>query len=199
VVESASSFRSKWIESADKTTHSHGLAGEHTHTGTAFTTWIDPTLAIEQVATIRDALIKARPAATSAFEANANGLIRELLSLDGQLESAFAGQASNPILFSHPVYGYLIRRYGLDGHSVHWEPGETPSDEDFAELAEFLKEHPAKWMIWEGEPNEATRGRLRELGVECVVFAPGGNLGPATGTWLEVQRANATALGKALQ
>ena len=39
-----------------KTTHSHGSEGDHEHSGTAFTTWLDPTLAAAQARAIKDAL-----------------------------------------------------------------------------------------------------------------------------------------------
>ena len=44
-------------------THSHGLEGEHEHSGTAFTTWLDPTLAAEQASAIKEALAARWPQA----------------------------------------------------------------------------------------------------------------------------------------
>src|SRR5262249_29408250 len=70
VIETADRFKNKWIEVKDAVTHSHGTTGAHTHKGTSFTTYIDPMLAIEQAQAILDALKKARPAQTKAFEAN---------------------------------------------------------------------------------------------------------------------------------
>jgi zinc transport system substrate-binding protein len=39
----------------------------------------------------------------------------------------------------------------------------------------MLAEKPAATMLWESEPLPETAQRLRALGVEAVVFGPGGN------------------------
>ena len=76
------------------------------------------------------------------------------------------------MVFSHPVYQYFARRYGLNARSVHWEPDEPPTDAMWAELKELLAEHPAKWMIWEGEPLAKTADKLAELGLEASPSLP---------------------------
>jgi len=43
------------------------------------------------------------------------------------------------------------------------------------ELNRILKEHPAKWMIWEGKPLLGSVQQLQALGVESLVFDPCGN------------------------
>jgi zinc transport system substrate-binding protein len=190
VVETAEGFRSTWIETKDGETHSHGLEGEHTHAGTAFTTWLDPMQAIEQAKAIRARLAEALPAQASVIDANYQALERDLRDIDARLESAVGTSHGLPLLFSHPIYDYLIRRFELNGRSVQWEPEAMPSEEEFARLAETLKEHPAKWMVWEDEPGSAIRTKLRELGVECVVVNPGSNMGTDWSGWLELQLAN---------
>ena len=44
-------------------------------------------------------------------------------------------------------------------------------------------------MIWEGEPKQGTVTRLREMGIESVVFDPCGNV-PEEGDFLTVMRLN---------
>jgi zinc transport system substrate-binding protein len=190
VVETAEGFRSTWIETKDGETHSHGLEGEHSHGGTAFTTWLDPMQAIEQAKAIRARLAEALPAQASVIDANYQALERDLRDIDARLESAVGTSHGLPLLFSHPIYDYLIRRFELNGRSVQWEPVAMPSEEEFARLAETLKEHPAKWMVWEDEPGSQIRTKLRELGVECVVVNPGSNMGTDWSGWLELQLAN---------
>ena len=200
LVPTAERFKSDWIESADGVTHSHGLSGQHTHKGTAFTTWIDPSLAEEQAIAIFEALAKARPDQRAAFEANLAKLKTDLADLDRTLEGAIHGQQSLPIVVSHPVYDYLLRRFALNATVVHWEPSELPSDAEWTAFEAMLAEHPARWMVWEDQPTQAVRDRLRALGVEVVVFNPGGNLGPGDpARWLELQRANAAELALVYQ
>ena len=74
-----------------------------------------------------------------------------------------------------------------------WEPDEVPSETRWAELAQLLKEHPAKWMLWEAEPAPESVERLRSLGVESIVFDPSGNR-PGEGDFLSVMLKNAASL-----
>jgi zinc transport system substrate-binding protein len=56
-----------------------------------------------------------------------------------------------------------------------------------------LKEHPARWMIWEQEPLAETADRLAGLGVRSVVFDPCANR-PINGDLLSVMDGNAANL-----
>ena len=86
-------------------------------------------------------------------------------------------------------YRYFQRRYGLKLQSVMWEPDEIPDEVAWSGLEDILKEHPAQWMIWEGEPLPQTTRRLRDMGVESIVFNPTGNR-PAEGDFLTMMRQN---------
>ena len=77
--------------------------------------------------------------------------------------------------------------------SVHWEPDEVPDEAMVRELEEILEDHPARFMIWEGEPAEESVERLRALGVQSVVFSPCGSV-PDSGDYLSTMRTNITGL-----
>jgi zinc transport system substrate-binding protein len=94
------------------------------------------------------------------------------------------------------VYQYFTRRYNLNARSVHWEPDQIPDQTMWDELERLLGEHPAKWMIWEGEPLETVVTRLAELGVDSVVFDPCGGA-PDEGDYLSVMEANVENLSRA--
>jgi zinc transport system substrate-binding protein len=70
-----------------------------------------------------------------------------------------------------------------------WEPDEVPDEAAWSGLGYLLREHPAQWMIWEGEPNTESVQRLRNLGVESRVFDPAGNR-PQDGDFLDVMQQN---------
>jgi zinc transport system substrate-binding protein len=182
-----------WSPDADAVTHTHGPAGEHAHRGTAFTTWLDPRLASSQAQSVADALGELLPADKAVFEQNLKALQADLAELDGQLNDIFARRPQMPVVFSHPVYQYLTRRYQLNGRSVHWEPDEVPTAPMLAELDELLRTHPARWMIWEGQPDQATVVELAKRDVSCVVFEPCGNA-PEEGDFLSVMRRNVANL-----
>ena len=68
LVDTGVTYEDRLIPLEEAVTHTHGPEGEHAHAGVAFTTWLDPTLAIEQARAIAGAFEKARPAATADFQ-----------------------------------------------------------------------------------------------------------------------------------
>jgi len=115
------------------------------------------------------------------------------MALDARLQEAFAGDAGTPLVASHPIYQYLARRYGLNLRAVLFEPDAFPDEAGWTALEHLLAEHHATTMLWEGEPTSETAARLREMGIETVVFDPCGNR-PATGDYLAVMEANVESL-----
>jgi zinc transport system substrate-binding protein len=193
LVDTSASFRDRYLVVEDAVVHSHGPGGEHSHGEIAFTTWLDPTLALEQARTLHAALVRARPAGAPVFEEGLAGLEADLEALDRRQEAIVGRDPARRLLGSHPVYQYLAGRYRLDLRSVHFEPDEYPDAEGWHGLEALLQEHPARWMLWEGEPLAETAARLRELGVESVVYDPCGNR-PESGDYLTVMEANAAGL-----
>ena len=198
LVDTSAGFRDQLIPLEEGVTHSHGPQGAHTHTGNAFTTWLDPSLAILQARAVRDAFAKTRPDRDAAFQQGFEALEADLRDLDQRLTSAAAAIGDTPLLFSHPVYQYLIRRYGLNAHSVHWEPDQAPTDAMWRELEELTAAHPARWMVWEGEPADETVKRLETMGLGSLVYTPSANT-PGEGDFLSVMRENAAGLDRSLR
>lgn len=189
LVDTSVSFQDRYIVIEDTVVHSHGPEGEHSHGETAFTTWLDPTLAIEHAKAIRDALAAARPEHEASFEQGLAALEQDLKALDERMERAAAAKAGEPLIASHPVYQYLARRYRLNLPAVHFEPHAFPDQEAWQELALMLEGHVAKAMLWEAEPANETAQRLRDMGVASVVFDPCANR-PDAGDYLSVMEAN---------
>lgn len=189
VLDTSNGFRERYITIESAVTHSHGSEGKHSHGDTAFTTWIDPLLAIEQARAIRDALSAKRPAHATEFERGFAALETDLLAVDQEFEAAFARYDGGPLLASHPVYQYLARRYGLQVASVHFEPDEPPDDKDWRELRDLAASNRARWMLWEAEPLNPTAQRLAALGVGVIVFDPCAASPPA-GDFLTVMQDN---------
>ena len=192
-VDTSAAFRDRLIPLTDTVTHQHGPKGAHTHSGSAFTTWLDPTLAVLQSRAIAASLAEARPDHATEIRANLAGLERDLNALDARLEAAAAKIGDAPLLFSHPVYDYLIRRYTLNARSLHWEPDTEPDPRSWHELRELLATHPARWMLWESAPLPGVVRALEDLGIASAVFDPTGNV-PAEGDYLAVMARNAAAL-----
>ena len=189
LVNTSARFKDRYIVTAEVLTHSHGPEGKHAHESLAFTTWMDLELAAMQAKAIGDALTRKNPRQRDAFQKNYKTLEKDLIKLDRDIQAVVSKDPLKPLLVSHPVYDYFARRYGLKIKSVHWEPDEVPSAEQWLELQKILKEHPAKWMIWEGEPMGESVERLKSIGVNSLVFDPCGNT-PDQGDLLTMMRQN---------
>ena len=144
---------------------------------------------------------KARPDREAAFQRGIRGpRDGDLRDLDQRLTAAATAIGDTPLLFSHPVYQYLIRGYGLNGSlgALGAGPSRLPK-RCGSELEELTADPPgARWMVWEGEPAEATVRQLEAMGIGSVVYAPCGST-PGEGDFLSVMRANATALDRLLR
>ena len=173
----------------NETVHQHGPSGKHSHQGTAFTTWLDPQLAIEQARAVMHGLSRLEPEQSGLFEANFEALKQRLTQLDQSLETAFTELGERPVIFSHPVYQYLQHRYGINGRSTHWEPEIEPGTREWIDFGNLLRQHPAKLMIWEEAPLDSVREKLLRMGIEVVVFSPTGNT-PGNGDYFTVMQQN---------
>jgi zinc transport system substrate-binding protein len=192
LVDTSAEFRERAIPLEDELTHLHGPGGAHSHQGFASTTWLDPELAILQARQVARAFVAARPEQEAAFRAGLEALEAELRALDARLAAAARALNGAPLLFSHPVYQYLVRRYALDARSLHWEPDAAPAPDQWRELDALLAAQPARALIWEAEPLPETRRALEARGLPSVVFAPAAST-RAEGDFLDEMRRNAAA------
>jgi zinc transport system substrate-binding protein len=189
LVHTSAAFRDEYIETTDAITHSHGLDGEHSHSGTAFTTWLDFSQASAQAKAIMDAMVRKLPDKKKYFEKNYEALEKDLMGLDADIRKIVARDQDRPLVASHPIYQYFARRYGLNLEAVMWEPDEFPTNEQWSELEYGLKGHPARYMLWEGYPLDESVKRLEHMGVGSIVFAPCMNT-PEEGDFMSVMKQN---------
>jgi len=178
--------------------HSHGPEGDHSHGELAFTLWLDLTLYEKQVTAIAESLSRLLPDAADVIARRREALLLELRELHRELAAVGRQLEGAPLLYSHPVYQYLQRRYRLNGRALHWEPGEQPSDDEWAKLDALLAAHPARIMLWEDEPLAKTREQLQRRGIDVVVFRPMGNR-PSDGDFATNLHADITNLAGAVR
>ena len=194
LVNTSSGFEEQLVRVEGTVTHAHGPAGEHAHEGTAFTTWLDPTQAIQQAEAIERAFSAAWPEHEPSFREGFESLQADLLALEEQLSAAFRPLDGRPLMASHPVYQYIARRYDLDLESVQWEPSEMPTSAMWRQFRELLQGHPARLMLWEGAPSAEITDELVSLEVLPAVFDQCGNA-PEEGDYLSVMGQNVDNLG----
>ena len=198
IVDTSRPFKDRYITTKEVMTHSHGGAGEHAHESLAFTIWLDFELAARQAKAIAAAMGRKRPQLRDTFQNNSKALAQDLKALDRDIQAIVSKNSATPLTVSHPVYDYFARRYRLNIASVHWEPDQVPGDSHIEELKGILKQHPAQWMIWEGEPVPASVDKLKALGVDSLVFDPCSN-SPDQGDFMTVMRSNVDNLRNAFQ
>ena len=197
VVDTSEGIRDRFIYEEDAISHSHGNEEKHSHGATASTTWLDCELMVLQSRLIYETLKNRFPEFGDAFGKAYQDLESDLMALDERFKAAVPEGFEEVGYASHPVYQYLARRYGLSLVSFHWEPGETPDENEWAFFHLRMEDVPAKWMLWEGEPNAETRRRLEMAGVTPIVFPTYGGH-PAGGNWLSLMQENADRLARAL-
>ncbi len=198
IVDTSKKFRDQYIVGKGAVSHSHGPGGEHSHAGTAFTTWLDFSYATKQAQAIAKALGRKQPTLVNTFNKNLAALVKDLNALDEDMQAVVSRAPDKPLVASHPVYQYLARRYGLNLKSVMWEPDELLVEPQWQDLANLLANHPARWMIWEGSPLKASVEKLKAMHVDSLVLDPCGNT-PAPGDYLSVMRQNVENLKLAFQ
>ena len=198
VVNTSEAFKDHYIKEQEGASHSHGGDGDHVHYGFAFTTWLNFKFAGQQAEAILEVLISKRPQFKEVFTANFNTLKTELQKLDLQMSALSEKLPETAIFASHPVYQYLGERYNLNIISEHWEPGEIPTEIQWEEFKHNLDLHPANLMLWEGEPADELKLRLKDAKVTTVLFNPCSNK-PIEGDFLTILKQNISNLKKYIE
>ena len=196
LVDTSGALADKLIPVDDTVTHSHGPGGDRSHQGMAFTSWLDMEFATSQARAVFNSLVRLRPENEPDYRVRLYELEKDLGELDTRLKVVAERIGDQQLLFSHPVFQYLEHAYQLNGRSVHWEPDETPGDEQWRELLELLSERDAAWMIWEDEPLPEAVSRLEGMGIQSLVFRPCANR-PTQGSFMSVMLDNVIALERA--
>ena len=197
LVDTSRAFRDQFIPMNSGPLHSHGPEGQHSHGQFAFTLWLDLSIYLRQVDAVAAALQQRHLQESEEIASRQQGIVERITALHAELENLGKGFNGTPIIYSHPVYQYFNRRYGFNGRSLHWEPDQLPSAQDWLELVSLSEHHAASVMLWEAEPLPQTRAKLEALGVVVVVFKPMGNR-PAANDFYTVMAANIERLKAAL-
>jgi len=193
IVITAKGCRDAFLSSEETAQHQHGPEGEHAHAGLAFTTWLDFRLAVCQAAHIRDALVERWPEEKANIASEFESLERDLLDLDQRMREVGKAMRDQPLLASHPVYAYLADAYGLSIESLHLEPDQVLSEDDWREIDALRTQHHARRMLWEAPPLEATESGLIARGLTSLVFDPAARR-PSEGDFMAAMKANVDRL-----
>ncbi len=170
--------------------HDHGSVNPHI--------WLDPVLAEQQVNTIRDGLIAAKPACKTQFMANAAAFTAQLRILDTELAAQFKPFFGKTFVVFHDFHAYFAKRYGLKGTFVVDVPEENPTPDDLKRVASTAQKSQLKALL--SEPQEGAgpfEALAKDLGVKVGEFdsmETGPEMGQQPASYFLVMRRNAKAL-----
>ncbi len=209
VIEAAAGLEPRTPQPGEPTHDEETGGGDDAHEGEVDPHfWLDPTLAVSYVTTIRDALIEVDPAGADEYRTNAEAYIAELDELDrwiaAQVETI--DPVDRQLVMNHVSHGYYADRYGLRivGAVIPGvSSGETPSARDLAELVATVRRTGVKAIFVDiGEDPGLGRQIAAETGIEVVddlrvhsLSEPGGG----AATYIEMLRHDTQRIVEALR
>jgi zinc transport system substrate-binding protein len=136
--------------------------------------WLDPVNAQAQVEAIRAGLARADEANAATYAENAARLVGELDALHQAFAQGLGRCARREIVVSRAAYGHLAARYELTQVALTGLPAEVePDPDDTARVADFLREHEARYVFFDTLAEAQLAGPLvREAGAEPLVLHP---------------------------
>ena len=125
--------------------HGHG----HHHEGGNPHVWLDPVLAQQQVATIRDGLIEIDPNNADNYRTNADAYIQQLQQLDNEFQQRLAPVAGCNFITFHDAFPYLAQRYGLQQEAIVEIPEDSITPKDIQRVQQAAKQYQVKALLTE--------------------------------------------------
>lgn len=134
--------------------------------------WLDPLLALEQVAAIGRGLIRADPEGRAVYEADAASLAGELRALHEVFAAALATCRRREFITAHAAFGYLAKRYGLGMTAIQGPSAEAePSPGRLAAVVRLARQHGIRVVYTDPlEPSRAAEAVAREAGATLGVL-----------------------------
>ena len=176
--------------------HGHG----HHHEEGDPHVWLDPVLAQQQVANIRDELIAIDPNNADSYRSNAEAYIQQLQQLDNEFQEKLAPvQGCNFITF-HDAFRYLAQRYGLQQEAIVEIPEDSITPQDIQRVQQIAEEYQVKALLTEpGIEDKRIQQISSDLNLPLEAIDPleSGETDPQY--YFQAMRENLEALSRACQ
>lgn len=180
--------------------HAHDDGHGHDHGPLDPHFWLDPTRMAEVATGLADTLTRIDPDGAQTYAENTAALTAELTELSEEYRTGLQQCAQDTIVVAHEAYGYL-----LADHEVHQEglsgldPETEPSPARLAEIGGIIERTGATTIFTEALLGSTVSETLAaDLGVTTAVLDPLENQLDPAADYLDVMRANLTALRTAL-
>ncbi|MGB7442488.1 MAG: zinc ABC transporter substrate-binding protein [Coleofasciculaceae cyanobacterium] len=178
--------------------HDHGEEHGHHHEGGNPHVWLDPVLAQQQVANIRDGLIEADPTNAEIYRTNADTYIQQLQQLDNEFSQRLAVLKGCKFITFHDAFPYLAQRYGLEQMAVVEIPEDNITPSDIQRVKNAAEEFQVKALLSEpGIEDKRVQQISNDLNLPLEAINPleSGETDPQY--YFEVMRNNLASLEKA--
>ncbi len=134
--------------------HESGAADPHV--------WLSPVLAQKQVQNIADSLKRIDPENTAYYQANADGLVQRLISLDDEIRETLSGCRTDFVAF-HDAFSYFAAEYGLVQHNIVGQgPHGEPTSGDLERLITLAREKDIRVIFTEEAVDARTSGVIAD-------------------------------------
>ena len=122
--------------------HEHGSLDPHI--------WLSPKRVKLQAETIYQTLVQIDPQNQAKYQANLQGFIQEIKTLDQDIQENIKNVKSRKFIVFHPEWGYFAKDYGLEMVSIEVE-GNEPSASELADLIKSAKAEKIKVIFAQPE------------------------------------------------
>jgi zinc transport system substrate-binding protein len=137
---------SKGVEKLPLEEHEH----EHEHGSLDPHIWLSPKRVKLQAETIYQTLVQIDPQNQAKYQANLEGFIQEIKTLDQDIQENLKNVKSRKFIVFHPEWGYFAKDYGLEMVSIEVE-GNEPSASELAALIKSAKAEKIKVIFAQPE------------------------------------------------
>jgi zinc transport system substrate-binding protein len=178
----------------------NGGEAEHHHEGGNPHVWLDPVLAQQQVANIRDRLIAINPTNADSYRANADAYIQQLQQLDGEFKQKLAPVKGCNFITFHDAFPYLAQRYGLKQEAIVEIPEDSITPKDIQRIQKAANQYQVKALLTEpGIEDKRIQQISSDLNLPLEAINPmeSGETDPQY--YFQVMRGNLAALERACQ
>ncbi len=187
------------IEGEDEHEHDEEEHGHHHEEGNPHV-WLDPVLAQQQVANIRDALIEINPNNADSYSSNADAYIQQLQQLDNEFQQRLAPVKGCNFISFHDAFPYLARRYGLQQEAIVEIPEDSITPQDLQRVQQAANQYGVKALFTEPGIEDKRIQQISSdlnLPIETIDPLESGETDPQY--YFQAMRGNLEALERACQ
>ncbi|MGL5941431.1 MAG: metal ABC transporter solute-binding protein, Zn/Mn family [Waterburya sp.] len=160
--------------------------------------WLDPVLAQQQVANIRDRLIAINPSNADSYRTNAKAYIQQLQQLNQEFNQKLAPVKGCNFITFHDAFPYLAQRYGLKQEAIVEIPEDSMTPQDIQRVQQAAEQYQVKALLTEPSIEDKRIKQISSdlnLPLEAIDPLESGETDPQY--YFQVMRGNLAALERA--